>query len=579
MKLENQVYDAGHYFQMCQSVSEDSNSDSMDGSISWQVIVIHPDGIKMDDPNNIFIIDHAWTYRAAEAKSALEECEGLLERMCNLMNIKSEGVENNVLIREVLKEMWKYNGTYSMTLGAGSVEKSNIWYVMDEFGSRIQHDGEPNFRVIPFFYQPHKCCYSLLFPVKDASEGDEVTRNYVESPPVDEVTRDAQMLPWFPEDLSDLDLRQEEPPVHFFVDGRLPELLADSPINVTPLPSDKKIKVYTDYEYIKTCLTDSRYEITDHCDEADIIWMATHFNKFRWLAESPQKRVSQFPFESVVTIKDLLAVVSRRCAPEDPEEATWVLPSFCLKRELPQFVASFQRREKCGLDNTWIVKPWNLARGMDHTITNNLNHILRLPSTGPKIAQKYLQRPVLFHREDIDAKVKFDLRFIVLLMSVKPLKVGVYKNFWIRFANKGFELNDFEDTEKHFTVNNYNDSFLLQMFCDDFVRKFEHQYPSQPWNEVRDKIYSMVKQLFEGATKFDEPRGIAHNPQSRSSYGLDLMINWEKDETGVERMQPKLLEVNFNPDCKRACEYYPAFFNDLFNVMFLDKECDTVQIL
>ena len=38
-------------------------------------------------------------------------------------------------------------------------------------------------------------------------------------------------------------------------------------------------------------------------------------------------------------------------------------------------------------------------------------------------------------------------------------------------------------------------------------------------------------------------------------------------------MEPQLLEVNFNSDCKRACEYYPEFFNDVFSVMFLD-DCD-----
>lgn len=41
-----------------------------------------------------------------------------------------------------------------------------------------------------------------------------------------------------------------------------------------------------------------------------------------------------------------------------------------------------------------------------------------------QIAQKYISDPVLFHREDIDGKVKFDIRYIVMLLSVKPLKVS-----------------------------------------------------------------------------------------------------------------------------------------------------------
>ena len=42
-------------------------------------------------------------------------------------------------------------------------------------------------------------------------------------------------------------------------------------------------------------------------------------------------------------------------------------------------------------------------------------------------------------------------------------QVAVYKRFWIRFGNKVFDLNNLDDYEKHFTVNNYNENFLLQV--------------------------------------------------------------------------------------------------------------------
>ena len=66
----------------------------------------------------------------------------------------------------------------------------------------------------------------------------------------------------------------------------------------------------------------------------------------------------------------------------------WLPVTYNLKTEIPAFVSHFQRRARLGLDNHWIVKAWNLARGLDMHISPHLHHILRLPLSGPKIAQK-----------------------------------------------------------------------------------------------------------------------------------------------------------------------------------------------
>lgn len=223
-----------------------------------------------------------------------------------------------------------------------------------------------------------------------------------------------------------------------------------------------------------------------------------------------------------------------------------------------------------GLDNHWICKPWNLARGLDTHVTNLLHYILRLPFTGPKVACKYITDPVLFPRESV-GNVKFDCRYVVLLTSVQPLKLYAYRNFWLRFATKPFSLDDLDDYKKHFTVMNYTEAGPQQVTCAQFVEQFDRAYPNQPWAEVEKEVFAVLRRVFELATCTGPPGGLAHNSQSRALYGVDLMLEWDRAPSREPKMQPKLLEVNWAPDCQRACQFYPDFFNQLFAAMFLDE--------
>lgn len=50
-------------------------------------------------------------------------------------------------------------------------EKVPVWYIMDEFGSRIQHSDQPSFAAAPLFYMPQQIAYTVLWPLRDLETG------------------------------------------------------------------------------------------------------------------------------------------------------------------------------------------------------------------------------------------------------------------------------------------------------------------------------------------------------------------------------------------------------------------------
>ena len=118
---------------------------------------------------------------------------------------------------------------------------------------------------------------------------------------------------------------------------------------------------------------------------------------------------------------------------------------------------------------------------------------------------------------------------------------------------------------------------LLQMNCSEFIGHFDGQYGKNSWSRLQQETYSSIKQAFTCATMKEPPAGIGNCAQSRALYGIDVLPRWRNDlHSGEKVMQPVVLEVNWMPDCKRACEYYPSFFNEMFNALFADKLSDDI---
>lgn len=158
---------------------------------------------------------------------------------------------------------------------------------------------------------------------------------------------------------------------------------------------------------------------------------------------------------------------------------------------------------------------------------------------------------------------KVDLRYVLLIKSVQPLTLFLYKHFWIRSSNNPYTVDRraLATYETQFTVMNYAKvSDFKQIKYKDFIEEFEKDYSPVQWSSIHEKIKKMLRNTFIAAgIKYPEMQ----DDKCRAVYGIDIMVD-------ADTMEPKLLEMTFSPDCKRACEYYPTFYNEVFETLFLD---------
>ena len=525
----------------------------------------------------------------------------------------------------VHKYMWAINRTYRL-VSEVQYDEDAIYYLNDEFGSSINHSDVPNCCLFPFIFAKENkfkedmITYSLLWPKKNIKKGEEIFIDYLANITENE-ERSSRLTCWyktpnnyfenkFLEKLKYLDKIKKENKLKKFEENlkkliekdkkgeKITEEDLKSVFNFELFKNekekkitiedvyekirkaisnynkkmetsseyfknnfnskDKKIKVCSDLSYVRDNLKFENIELTNDPKEADIIWLNANIfdilnsNQLIFKNEGKNVFINQYPYESVITMKSILSNLIQ----SNLGLNNILGLSYDMRTELAEIIGNFYYNEGKGFENIWILKPINMSRSMDMLITDNLKEIIRAVETGPKICQKYICNPFLMNNK------KFDLRFIIAVKSLLPLELYFYdKMFWIRSANKDYnkESLSFDDYEVHFTVMNYSKFGMQTIYDKDFIKYLKER--NIEWEPIYNKLKIKVKNVLLLASK-DCPQMINYN--SRAIYGLDAMID--------EQLEPYIIEINYQPDCTRACKFIPEFYNDIFSTKKKKKE-------
>lgn len=127
--------------------------------------------------------------------------------------------------------------------------------------------------------------------------------------------------------------------------------------------------------------------------------------------------------------------------------------TFILPKEYVGFLETFSEyEEQEGKFNYWIMKPAAKSRGRGIQVVNDISSVIY---GEPMIMQRYLKNPLLLNG------YKFDLRIYVLVTSVNPLEMFIYKEGFGRFSTVPFNLDPNDKANKYIhltnvSINKYN---------------------------------------------------------------------------------------------------------------------------
>lgn len=222
-------------------------------------------------------------------------------------------------------------------------------------------------------------------------------------------------------------------------------------------PNDPQLVInitYTQYEIMHEVAEACNLRTSvDEDEDWDIWWIDGPTIPALLAKMNPYQRTNHFPGMYALARKNLLAKNLIAMQKYFPKEYGFFPKTFLLPADLKAFKEQFNHRKA----KTFIIKPEASCQGKGIFLTRSYDWF----QPGEHyVAQRYLHKPFL-----IDG-LKFDLRIYVLITSVIPLRIYIYKEGLARFCTKeyvspvGSNLNNLFMHLTNYAINKDSEDFV-----------------------------------------------------------------------------------------------------------------------
>lgn len=205
--------------------------------------------------------------------------------------------------------------------------------------------------------------------------------------------------------------------------------------------------------------------------------------------------------------------------------------------EMPQDYHALQQAALDAPEQRWILKPKNAARGKDVRV---LSDVATVPVGERWMVQEYLENPHIMHER------KYVLRLYVLISSIEPLRVYLYRQGFAKLASEPYDLDDLENPYVHLTnpdVNALNTEAEAPVVFIDLDR-YRAWYREQGHDDeaLFERIRDLVTLTIISARERMRTRTAESGADPAGCYellGLDCLVDAD--------LKPWILECNLSP--------------------------------